>query len=293
MKIDVEPGTYVAAVSGGVDSMVLLDLLSQVPGAEIVVAHFDHGVRPDSAEDRQLVQQAAQKYDRQFEYKEGNLGPDVSEADARDARYGFLEDVRQKYNAAAIITAHHQDDLLETAIINMIRGTGRKGLSSLRSRPGMLRPLLGFAKKQLQDYAQSNGIIWHEDSTNQSKDYMRNQIRQDLMPRLSQADRQELLNRIGRAAALNDEIDTLLNELLATQPNSNQISRYFFIMLPHAVACEFMAQWLRSKGLEFDRRTIERLVIFAKAAKPGKIADISQGNSLAIKPSAILFEAGN
>src|SRR5688572_27728765 len=133
MKINVAPGKYIVAVSGGVDSMVLLHLLSQHSQSELIVAHFDHGIRPDSAEDRKLVEKTAKKYGLEFVYREGELGPGASEAEAREARYGFLQIIKVKHNAKAIVTAHHQDDMLETAIINMLRGTGRKGLSSLVS----------------------------------------------------------------------------------------------------------------------------------------------------------------
>src|SRR5690606_5271626 len=106
--IKIRPGKYVVAVSGGVDSMVLLDLLRQKPKLELIVAHFDHGIRPDSAEDRKLVQRVAKHYDLPFVYAEGKLGPKASEALAREARYAFLRRVQAEQGAEAIITAHHQ-----------------------------------------------------------------------------------------------------------------------------------------------------------------------------------------
>src|SRR6266542_1461422 len=150
MKVRVSPGKYVVAVSGGVDSMVLLDLLRQKPKLELVVSHFDHGIRPDSEEDRRLVQRIARAYGLPFVYARGNLGPKAGEALAREARYAFLRRVQQEQGAKAIITAHHQDDMLETAIMNLLRGTGRRGLSSLKSREGLLRPLLNWTKKDIR-----------------------------------------------------------------------------------------------------------------------------------------------
>jgi tRNA(Ile)-lysidine synthase len=90
ISISLSPGKYVAAVSGGVDSMVLLDLLRNIPDVELIVAHFDHGIRPDSAEDRQLVERVCAQYGVAFEYAEGHLGKKASEATARAARYSFL-----------------------------------------------------------------------------------------------------------------------------------------------------------------------------------------------------------
>src|SRR6185436_20114617 len=127
MKISVRPGKYVVAVSGGVDSMVLLDLLRQKPKLELVVAHFDHGIREDSAQDRKLVQRIAKAYGLPFVHAKGNLGPKAGEALAREARYAFLRQVQADHDAKAIITAHHQDDMLKTAIMNLLRGTGRRG----------------------------------------------------------------------------------------------------------------------------------------------------------------------
>src|SRR5688572_12503510 len=91
MDVQLEPGKYVVAVSGGVDSMVLLDVLTQYPQLELVVAHFEHGIRPDSGKDFRLVKAAAKKYKLPFAAAHGNLGPTVSEATARKARYEFLE----------------------------------------------------------------------------------------------------------------------------------------------------------------------------------------------------------
>ena len=107
MNVEIRPGTYVVAVSGGVDSMVLLDVLAQVPGLQLVIAHFEHGVREDSDEDLQLVESAAKHYDLPFIYERGNLGPTASEAVARAARYAFLRRVREQHAADAIVTAHH------------------------------------------------------------------------------------------------------------------------------------------------------------------------------------------
>src|SRR5690606_31809517 len=100
--------------------MALLDMLRQQPQLQVVVAHFDHGIRPDSTEDRRLVQQVAASHGLQFVYHNGSLGSGASEDLARRARYDFLHKLRMATNAKAIITAHHQDDLLETAVYNML-----------------------------------------------------------------------------------------------------------------------------------------------------------------------------
>ncbi|QQS18837.1 hypothetical protein IPL68_02130 [Candidatus Saccharibacteria bacterium] len=87
------------------------------------MAHFDHGIRPDSVEDRKLVQKLAKQYGLPFVYDRAELGAGASEAVAREARYAFLSRVKEAVGADAIITAHHEDDVLETIIINWLRGT--------------------------------------------------------------------------------------------------------------------------------------------------------------------------
>lgn len=264
------------AVSGGVDSMVLLDLLCRTPGLELVVAHFDHGIRPDSAEDRKLVEHEAARRGWPFVFAEGNLGAVASEAEARQARYEFLWKVQKEQGARAIITAHHQDDMLETAVLNLLRGTGRRGLSSLRSREGLARPLLGWSKPDIRRYAEERGLKWREDVTNQDERYLRNYIRRNILTRFDEKSRDLLLRLIRQTEELNEQIDQLLDEYLDAQPARSELNRLRYLQLPYAVSSEVMAAWLRRNGIrQFDRRLIDRLVVAAKTARPGKSADVN------------------
>jgi tRNA(Ile)-lysidine synthetase-like protein len=266
MEVEVKPGTYIVAVSGGVDSVVLLDILAQQDGVRLVVAHFDHGIREDSGADRQFVQSLAEKYHLPFEYEEGRLGVAASEALARQARYKFLRGVKAKYGADAVITAHHQDDVIETAIINMLRGTGRKGLSSLGNQGEIVRPLLDFPKKYLKQYAKDNGLTWREDSTNTDTRYLRNYVRHMIVPKINAAQREKLLHIISSQRSVNTELD----KLLALQLGAT-LDKKWFASLSHAEAGEIMAAWLRAQGVsEFDRKAIERAVVGAKTGQPGR-----------------------
>lgn len=277
MKIDIEPGKYVIAVSGGVDSVVLLDVLSKRETGELIVAHFDHGIRADSTEDEKFVEKLAKKYNLPFESGKGHLGPKTSEEEARHARYEFLKKILSKHKAAAIITAHHQDDLIETATINMLRGTGRKGLSSLKSRPGLLRPLLGVPKKELVKYAKSHRLVWREDPTNIDQKYYRNYIRHSVLPKMSAANKQKLLKIIERASSRDIEIDHMIDRLLDTSIDGDEISRTWFARLPHSISKELLAHWLRKHNLPFDARALERLSIQIKTLPKNKHADAGQG----------------
>jgi tRNA(Ile)-lysidine synthase len=278
----VPTGKYVVAVSGGVDSMVLLDMLQRLPHVQLVVAHYDHGIRSDSAQDAELVAVAAKRAGLPFAIGRGKLGAGASEAAARTARYAFLRQVQADHQAAAIITAHHQDDVLETAIINMVRGTGRKGLSSLTSRAGMMRPLLAVNKQTLRAYAAAHPAIrWREDSTNNDQTYLRNYIRHTILPRLDDHARQQLLGHIARAARLNPQIDQQLQLLLVAYSDAAGLQRAWFIGLSYVVSCEVMAAWLRQHGIrDFNRRQISDLVVAAKTARPGTYHDIDAGHWL-------------
>jgi tRNA(Ile)-lysidine synthetase-like protein len=283
MKIDLRPGRYVVAVSGGVDSVVLLHALAQQPGLKLTVAHFDHGIREDSAEDRKHVRALAKHYGLPFVYHAGNLGPGTSEASAREARYKFLHHVRRASGAEAVITAHHRDDVLETIILNLLRGTGRRGLSSLKSTDIVKRPLLHVPKNELLRYANSEGLRWREDSTNVDERYLRNYIRKNILPRFAERDR-EAFYILGRwAEKTNREITAQVVNYLHVQPSRTKLDRHSFIMLPHVVAREVMAEWLlQNTGAEISRMMLERLVAAAKSGKVGSKVDIDKGHWLEI-----------
>lgn len=276
-------GKYVLAVSGGVDSVSLLHALKDRPGVELVVAHYDHGIRPDSARDRRFVQRLADDYGLRFVYEEGGLGPRTGEAEARKARYDFLDRVRRKYGARAIVTAHHRDDVLETAIINLLRGSGRKGLTALASRGGLERPLLDVPKNEVIAYAKEQGLDWREDPTNLNIDYLRNYVRHKILPRFSAEERGRLWEIIDGLKTTNAELDGLLARQLAAQSADGKLDRGWFIQLPHDAGKEVMAAWFRSEGIRsFDGKTLERLVVAAKTASPGRSFDVVKGAVLTV-----------
>lgn len=264
------PGKYIVAVSGGVDSVSLLHLLMQEPHLKLVVAHLDHGIRPDSARDRRLVQSLAREAGLPFVYDEVHLGEAASEAAARKARYDFLRRVRRQVSAQGIITAHHEDDALETAILNLIRGTGRKGLASLDEGQGIVRPLLDVPKRTLLEYGRRNGLKWREDQTNKDTRYARNYVRHQLLPRFDADSREQLLRLVRRQRQLNRQIDDMLAYQLHLQPATHRLERRSFVGLPHDVSKELLAAWFRHRELPaFDRKTLERLVVSAKTGRPG------------------------
>lgn len=277
MTLQIKPGTYVVAVSGGVDSMVLLDMLVRQPSLQLVVAHFNHGTRTDNDEDARLVAATAARYGLPYIYEEGNLGSSVSELTAREARYDFLQHVQKVQNAQGIILAHHEDDVLETMLLNLIRGTGRKGLSSLQSHAYRLRPLLHMTKKEILEYAKEHQVAWREDSTNQDMKYKRNYLRHKIMPAMTAEQRQTLRAINQRSQEVNAALDEELALVLDAIVGDEGMERSSFIQLPHTVSREVMAAWLREQRVgSLDRKQIERLVTAAKTAQPGTIYDVDK-----------------
>lgn len=291
MRVIIAHGKYILAVSGGVDSMVLLDLLvkqanSSQPRAksstgyiELVVAHFNHGIRLDSAEDEKLVAAVAKKYKLPFEVGHGKLGSEASEEQARTARYNFLESVSKKHGAKGIITAHHQDDLIETALINMFRGTGRAGLSAIRNSK-VYRPLLDISKSEILAYAKRNKIQWREDSTNSDTRYLRNYIRTKIMPGLSKDKKAEIVNNLDKVAKINKIIDKEI-ATLSHLHQENRLDRRTFAMLPTQVGEELLMNFLRQNRLgHFDKKTIKRLAMVIKTGQQGSVHEILDGRRL-------------
>jgi tRNA(Ile)-lysidine synthetase-like protein len=294
MDIRVEPGRYVVAVSGGVDSMVLLHALHTIPGLRLTVAHFDHGIREDSDQDRKLVQQTAKALGLPYVYHRGELGPAASEAQAREARYAFLHAVRLSSGAKAIITAHHQDDVLETVILNLLRGTARRGLSSLKSTDVVKRPLLHVPKNELLRYAEREGLHWREDATNADERYARNYVRKNILPRFATKDREALVTLVGWAHKQNREISEQIHNYLHMQPARDQLDRHGFIMLPHAVAREVLAEWLLlNTGVELSKQLLERLVAACKTGRVGTKTDIDKHHWLVIGNTTLQLRSKN
>jgi tRNA(Ile)-lysidine synthetase-like protein len=223
----------IVAVSGGVDSVVLLDMLvnNAIPSSQLIVAHFDHGIRADSAEDAEFVEGLAKKYGLPFETKREELGPKTSEEKARARRYGFLRSLAKKHQAR-IVTAHHMDDVIETIAINLTRGTGWRGLAAMDS--DIVRPLVDMTKDEIIKYAKSHKLKWREDATNQSDKYLRNRIRTKTM-KLDLDDKLQILSLWSQQKYLKSQIDQELKKLLGGKAG---YSRYFFTHINDQVGQE-------------------------------------------------------
>ena len=252
---------YVVAVSGGVDSVVLLHMLTQQPDAELIVAHFDHGIRDDSSEDARFVQELAKNYSLIFETKREELGKQASEELARNRRYEFLRTVADKYKAK-LVTAHHSDDAIETIAINLSRGTGWRGLAALDS--DVLRPLLHMSKSEIIDYARNHNLNWHEDSTNASDTYLRNRVRRKTST-LSGDNKRQLLSLRAHQVGSKKLIDDEVRKLVGDGPS---YSRYFFTHASDPTAIECL-RLITSARL--TRPQLTRALLAIKTMKAGSV----------------------
>ncbi|RSK36093.1 tRNA lysidine(34) synthetase TilS [Hymenobacter metallilatus] len=177
------------AVSGGLDSVVLADVLHRL-GVKFGVAHCHFGLRGEEADaDEQFVRKLAEKYEapyfveffqtKKFAEQEGIS----TQMAARALRYEWFERVREQQGYAAIATAHHQRDTAETMLLNLTHGTGLAGLHGIRPKAGhLVRPLLAVSKPDLYDYVVENRLIWREDASNDSPVYQRNRLRLEVLP---------------------------------------------------------------------------------------------------------------
>lgn len=272
---------YVVAVSGGVDSVVLLDMLVREGGHELVVAHFDHGIREDSVLDAQFAQRLAQKHNLTFETRREELGARASEELARERRYAFLRSVADKYGAV-IATAHHMNDSAETIAINLTRGTGWRGVAVLAS--DMYRPLLDKTKYEILSYAESKGLDWREDSTNASDAYLRNRLRR----KLTDDDTVLQLAAIrARQVEIRDAVDDEAVRLLGD--GDGGYSRYFFIQIDQAAAIELLRSLaVQILGHSLTRPQLERSLLAIKTARAGSEFPFGRARLLLEKKTFVL-----
>lgn len=253
--------------------MVLLDLLQRHADRRLIVAHVDHGIRLDSGADAEFVRRVAAEKGLTFELRRLRLGSRADEATARRLRYEWLDKVRRSYDASAIVTAHHQDDVLETVLLNLRRGTGWRGVASLRSGGRILRPLLTKTKAEIAEYAIRHGIEWREDSTNEDVRYLRNAIRHGVVPRLSPAQRRQFLALNEAQVALRDELEMEIEQAYVHAKTDNGLSRYWLTMVDRAVAHELLQHHL---GTRLERPRVERLLVFVRTA-PGGASHVLPG----------------
>lgn len=200
--------TLIVAVSGGADSVALLHLLIAYRhrlGVKLHVAHFDHAIRKDSNGDAAFVAKIAKEQGLPFYLGRRRGKGKLSEEKARDLRVGYLCGLAEKLKAQAIVTGHHRNDLAETVLMRIVRGTGLLGLRGILSigqwgKVKVVRPLLNSSRHEIEKYLKQHRLNYREDSTNQSTDFLRNKIRLSLLPLLMKEYNHQVIDALANLA---------------------------------------------------------------------------------------------
>lgn len=244
----------VAGVSGGVDSMVMLDLICRCRkdlGFDIHVAHVNYGLRgKDSKRDEELVREAASSYGVKFSVLHKKPGKRENLQDsARDIRRNFFSKISRLYSSGVVVLGHNMEDQVETVLFHMLRGSGIDGISGMRelSANGLmriLRPLLSVPRKEIAAYAKKRKIPFRDDKSNDTLKYSRNEIRHKLLPALAKINPSaaemiwSLSMRLAADAdALTDAANNAFMSCVApsADPSSVVIKRNCYLPFPEAV----------------------------------------------------------
>lgn len=214
--------SILVGVSGGPDSTALLHILHTVAPCyrlKLAVAHFNHGIRPGAAEDDAVfVQKMAETLNLPFFLGQAPvLTPTGSlEEQARDARYAFFKALMDKHGQTKIALGHHKDDNAEAVLMNLLRGSGIRGLAGIppTRNHGVVRPLIRLSRAEILDYLNKNRITYVEDATNKDQAYLRNRIRHHLLPLIQGTYNTNIVDILNRTADLCREEETWLNHHL-------------------------------------------------------------------------------
>ena len=258
--------TVVAALSGGADSVALVDALATLReeiGFDLVAAHLDHGLREGSAADAQFCSELCERLHVPFRTAAADVrsrarrdGAGVEDA-ARRERYAFLRSVKDDVGAAAIAVAHTRDDQVETVLLRLLRGSGHTGLAAMRPRSGdVVRPLLEVTRADVLAHLASRALPWREDPTNADPTFLRNRVRHELLPYLEARFNPSLRETLARTAALfAEEADVLaeagraLYERIAQRDGEGvTIARSDLAAAPRALARLALRQALDAVG---------------------------------------------
>lgn len=225
--------TIVAGISAGPDSMCLLHLL-QSKTKSIVVCHINHNIRRQSKTEEEYLRKYCEKNNLVFEsmtidkYSENNF-----ENEARKKRYAFYEKILKQYNSKYLFLAHHGDDLIETVLMKIIRGSNIEGYSGIKRISNIkdyqiIRPLLPYTKEDIIDYNKKNNIKYYTDSSNKDIHYTRNRYRKRILPLLKEEDKDVHLKFLKYSNTL-DEYDKYIKTLI--KKNINNIYKNNIIYL--------------------------------------------------------------
>lgn len=296
------PGRLMVAVSGGMDSMVLLHLLrfASGRGIELTAAHLDHAMRPGSAGDAAWVRGVCRAWGVPLEQVRLPSAPG-SEAEAREARYAFLDEARERAGCVAVVVAHHADDQAETVLFRVLRGTGVAGLRGMDPVRGrIVRPLLGRWRRELRDYARRWRVPFREDPTNLDSRFARNALRHIVLPAAEETvatgSRGSLVRLAANAARAHEELRVmeewaLQGALREPVPGRVEVDAALVEGLPAPLRARLARRAARRLGMSLTREATDRAVDGFGRLHPGRRLDLTGGVLLERGPGAWIFLA--
>jgi tRNA(Ile)-lysidine synthase len=276
-------GTMVLAVSGGIDSMVLLDAAAHaVPRDRLRVATFDHRTGPAASAAAAFVRARARALG--IACTSGRARRSFgAEAEWRRVRWSFLRSVARR-EQGAIATAHTRDDQLETVVMRVLRGAGARGLAGLEARSDVVRPLLAYTRADIEAYAARHDVEWIEDPSNASPAHFRNRVRSDLLPAMRRAHPSidaDLLAIARRAAEWRAGVEAFVRDRITTRVTDTGTAIDVSVAdLPRDSLDGLRILWpaiAARVGLALDRRAVERLASFADRGRVGARVQIAGG----------------
>ena len=301
-NIDINNSKVVIAVSTGVDSMVLLDLISKYTFAKIVIAHVNHGKRSESKAEEEFICKYAKENDVQVyvyhiqkdEIEDGNF-----QEEARKIRYSFFKEIMVKEDAHILLLAHHLNDDIETMLFRLQRGSNLSGYAGINDivsiEQGIIaRPLLGVLKKDILEYAKANNIKYFEDCTNNTDDYSRNKIRHHVVPEIfdkindAEVNFIEMKNNIKNASIiLNDYRNNLIRALVKCEKDGYSFVINDFLKVHEYMQKEILFELTKEKRL--SSKHIEEILKVIKSKKANIATTISDLQVIKSYDEAYLF----
>jgi tRNA(Ile)-lysidine synthase len=279
-SLGLRSGRALVAVSGGPDSVVLLDLLAgsrEVHGLDLVVAHVDHGIHPDSSRVAGQVRELAMAYGLPYEIGRLQLGPDGGETAARHERYAWLEATRLRVEAQYIVTAHHADDQVETVLMRVLEGSGPAGLAAMAPVNGCLvRPLIAFRRSHILQYLEDEGLEAWLDPANADPQHLRSWIRTTLLPLVRQRlpDVDTHLERVATQAARDRAawgavLDTLPALDLRVEPEAISVAASALAGYDSVLAHAVVLAAARRIGCRLGPSRVGRILALVKSGVSG------------------------
>lgn len=285
---------WLLAVSGGPDSMVLLDAAAAVhPRAALTVATFDHGTGVHASEAVALVARRCAELALPVVTGVTPRTARGTEAEWRLARWRFLRDAADRLGAR-VVTGHTRDDQIETVFMRALRGAGPRGLAALYARSGIVRPLLESSRRDVLSYARSKDITFVTDPSNADLRHLRNRVRLEILPRIlaSRPAFGEELLAIARAAAdwrARIEAVALTFPLMTEPSGTHSFARPPFAGHPAAALRVLWPALAARAGVVLDWRGTERLAAFTIDGETGQSIQLAGGVEVRMEREALVF----